>query len=369
MELRRRRIVTVAGARPNFVKIAPIRRELAKRPDCFATRLVHTGQHYDTGLSQVFFDELGIDPPDVTLGVGSSSHAQQTAAIMVGFEPVLLDWRPDLVVVVGDVNSTLACALVAAKMGIAIAHVEAGLRSFDRTMPEEINRVLTDQVADLLFTTERSALENLQREGIPAERVHLVGNVMIDTLLAHRDRARSLAAPARHGVRAGEYVLLTLHRPTNVDEPQAFEQLMTAISRIADDVPVLFPVHPRTRPALARSAQAGALVAASRLRVLDPLGYHEFIGLMDESAAVLTDSGGAQEESTALGVPCLTLRENTERPVTVTDGTNRVVGSDPERIVAAWREIGTAPRPATRPPFWDGCAARRIVDVLAAGLN
>lgn len=369
MELSRRRIVTVAGARPNFMKVAPIQRELAKRSDGFTTRLVHTGQHYDAGLSQVFFDELEIDPPDVTLDVGSRSHAQQTAAIMAGFESVLLEWPTDLVVVVGDVNSTLACALVAAKMGIAVAHVEAGLRSFDRSMPEEINRVLTDHMADFLFATEESALENLQREGVPTERVHFVGNVMIDTLLAHRERVRRLAAPARHGVRRGEYVLLTLHRPNNVDEPQVFERLMAAISRIAEDVPVLFPVHPRTRPSVARSAQAAALVSASRLRLLEPLGYHEFIGLMDESAAVLTDSGGAQEESTALGVPCLTLRENTERPVTVTDGTNRIVGSDPERIVAAWREINNASRPAKRPPLWDGCAARRIVDVFAAGLS
>ena len=241
MELKRWRVVTVAGARPNFMKIAPIQRELAKRSDCFAARLVHTGQHYDVGLSQVFFDELEIDSPDVTLDVGSRSHAQQTAAIMAGFESVLLDWPADLVVVVGDVNSTLACALVAAKMGIAVAHVEAGLRSFDRSMPEEINRVLTDHLADFLFTTERSAHENLHREGIAAERVHFVGNVMIDTLLAHRERARSFAAPARHGVARGQYVLLTLHRPNNVDDPEMFEQLMGAISEIACDVPVLFP--------------------------------------------------------------------------------------------------------------------------------
>ncbi len=365
MRSKRWRIVTVAGARPNFMKIAPIQRELSARSDDFATRLVHTGQHYDAGLSQIFFDELDIDPPDVTLAVGSRSHAQQTAAIMTAFESVLADWPADLVVVVGDVNSTLACALVAAKMGTAVAHVEAGLRSFDRSMPEEINRVVTDHIADFLFATEDSAVENLAREGIPAERVHFVGNVMIDTLLAHRERARRLAAPARHGVRSGEYALLTLHRPSNVDEPQAFERVMQGVSRIAEDVPVLFPVHPRTRPSVTQSPHAVALVAASRLRLLEPLGYLEFIGLMDESAAVLTDSGGAQEESTALGVPCLTLRENTERPVTVTNGTNRIVGSDPERIVAAWRAIDGRPRSATRPPLWDGCAARRIVDVFA----
>jgi UDP-N-acetylglucosamine 2-epimerase (non-hydrolysing) len=366
MTRNRCRIVTVVGARPNFMKAAPIQRELTKRADCFATRLVHTGQHYDAGLSQVFFDELEIAPPDATLDVGSRSHAQQTAAIMAGFETVLLEWPTDLVVVVGDVNSTLACALVAAKMGIPVAHVEAGLRSFDRNMPEEINRVLTDHLADYLFTTESSAVENLRREGIPAERIHQVGNVMIDTLLSHLARARQLEAPARHGVRKGEYALLTLHRPSNVDEPQGFERLMGGIARIAQDVPVLFPVHPRTRPTVTQSTRASALVSASRLRLLEPLGYHEFIGLMDESAAVLTDSGGAQEESTALGVPCLTLRENTERPVTVTDGTNRIVGSDPERIVAAWRDIQRTSRAANRPPLWDGGAARRIVDVFAA---
>jgi UDP-N-acetylglucosamine 2-epimerase (non-hydrolysing) len=362
--------VTVAGARPNFVKIAPIQRELAARGDLFATRLVHTGQHYDAGLSQVFFDELEIAPPAVTLGVGSGSHAQQTAAVMAAFESVLLEWRPDLVLVVGDVNSTLACSLVAAKLGIAIAHVEAGLRSFDRRMPEEINRVLTDQLSDVLFTTEASAHDNLRREGIPDQRVHFVGNVMIDTLLAHRDRARRLAAPARYGVASGDYALLTLHRPTNVDDPQVFEALMSAIAEIARDVTVLFPVHPRTRPSVLQSAHAATLVSESRLRLLEPLGYHEFIGLMDESAAVLTDSGGAQEESTALGIPCLTLRENTERPVTVTDGTNHVVGCDPGAIVAAWRAVNLTaghPRRSTRPPLWDGCAAPRIVDALANG--
>ena len=286
---------------------------------------------------------------------------------MAAFESVLIDWRPDLVLVVGDVNSTLACALVAAKLGIAVAHVEAGLRSFDRSMPEEINRVLTDHLSDWLFTTEHSAHENLRREGIPDERVHFVGNVMIDTLLAHRDRARRLAAPARYGVAKGEYVLLTMHRPTNVDDPKVFEELMGAIAEIACDVTVLFPVHPRTRPSVLQSAHAAALVSRSRLRLLEPLGYHEFIGLMDDSAAVLTDSGGAQEESTALGIPCLTLRENTERPVTVTDGTNHVVGCDPGAIVAAWRQVSGNSRRSTRPPLWDGCAAPRIVDVLANG--
>jgi UDP-N-acetylglucosamine 2-epimerase (non-hydrolysing) len=366
MESRRRRILSVAGARPNFVKIAAIQRELAKRPDRFSTRLVHTGQHYDPALSQVFFEQLEIDPPSVTLEVGSGTHARQTAAIMTGCEAVLADWRPDLVLVVGDVNSTLACALVAAKMNIPIAHVEAGLRSFDRTMPEEINRVLTDQLSDYLFTTEESARVNLLREGASPDRIHFVGNVMIDTLLAFRERARLLEQPKRMGVKPGEYVLLTLHRPSNVDDGGVFERLMSAVSQIAADVPVLFSVHPRTRQSVLQSSYSSALVSAGRLRLLEPLGYLEFIGLMDDSIAVVTDSGGVQEESTALGVPCLTLRETTERPVTVTCGTNRVVGTDAGRIVAGWRDIRTASRVCTRPPLWDGSAARRVVDILAA---
>ena len=364
-----RRVITVAGARPNFMKVAPLQRELTKRRDCFEARLVHTGQHYDAGLSQVFFDELEIAPPAVTLEVGSKSHAQQTAAIMSRFESVLLDWPCDLVIVVGDVNSTVACALVAAKMGVAVAHVEAGLRSFDRSMPEEINRVLTDHLADYLFTTEPSANQNLCREGIPAERIRFVGNVMIDTLLAHRERAGKLGTPAKFGVKSGEYGLLTLHRPSNVDHPETFERLMSAIGRIADDVPLLFPVHPRTRPTLEASPATAALVARKRLHLLDPLGYHEFIGLMAESAVVLTDSGGAQEETTAMGVPCLTLRDTTERPVTVTHGTNRVVGSNPDRILAGWREVSGMRAPHVGPPLWDGRAAVRIADALAAELS
>jgi UDP-N-acetylglucosamine 2-epimerase (non-hydrolysing) len=362
------KIINVVGARPNLMKIAPLMDAYRTAPE-IEPFLVHTGQHYDANMSELFFRQLGIPEPDLNLGVGSASHAVQTAEIMKAFEPVVLERRPDAVLVVGDVNSTIACGLVAVKRGIRLVHVEAGLRSFDREMPEEINRVLTDAISDLLFCTEQSGIDNLRREGISDAKIHLVGNVMIDTLFSHRERARGLAAPARHGVRKGEYALLTLHRPSNVDDPKGFERLMAGISAIAADVPVLFPVHPRTRPAVTRSARATALVSAARLRLLEPLGYHEFIGLMDDSAAVLTDSGGAQEESTALGVPCLTLRENTERPVTVTSGTNRLVGSDPERIVAAWRDIQRAGRAPGRPPLWDGGAARRIVDVFAAAHN
>jgi UDP-N-acetylglucosamine 2-epimerase (non-hydrolysing) len=357
-------ILNIVGARPNFMKVAPIAAELAKNGGRFASTIVHTGQHYDDKLSKVFFDDLAIPRPDVNLDVGSASHAQQTAAIMSAFEPVLQQRRADLVVVVGDVNSTIACALVAVKLGIPVAHVEAGLRSFDRTMPEEVNRVLTDQISELLFTTEASAEANLKREGIAAEKIHFVGNVMIDTLLAHRDRARALAVHQTLGLAGGDYGLLTLHRPSNVDDPEVFERLIGAIGHVAEDVPVIFPVHPRTRPVVLGSATATSLVRRGRLRLLDPLGYLEFIGLMEHARVVLTDSGGIQEETTILGVPCLTLRENTERPVTVTHGTNRVVGTQPESIVAAWNDVrhhGCAPG---KPPLWDGGAARRIVEIL-----
>ena len=358
------RVLLVVGARPNFMKIAPIVRELQASPDVFAWHLVHTGQHYDAAMSSVFFEQLQLPRPDVDLEVGSGSHAQQTAAIMAAFEPVLADWSPDLVLVVGDVNSTLACALVAAKLGTPVAHVEAGLRSFDRSMPEEINRVLTDQLSDLLFVTETSAIDNLAREGVPSLRVHFVGNVMIDTLLAHRDAARQLRVADGLGLTRSGYAVLTLHRPSNVDDPATLERLFTGIARVAGDLPVVFPVHPRSRPALVSSPTVSRLVRESRLRLLDPLGYLEFIGLLDDSACVLTDSGGVQEESTVLRVPCLTLRENTERPVTVTHGTNRVVGIGADSIASAWSDLRAAQLPSSIPPLWDGGAARRIVSVL-----
>jgi UDP-N-acetylglucosamine 2-epimerase (non-hydrolysing) len=358
------RILLVVGARPNFMKIAPIVRELGRFPGIFASTLVHTGQHYDAAMSEVFFDELGLPRPDVDLGVGSGSHAQQTAAIMAAFEPIVLERAPDLVLVVGDVNSTIACALVAVKLGVRVAHVEAGLRSFDRGMPEEINRVLTDQISDLLFITEASAEANLIREGIAPDRIHFSGNVMIDTLLAHSAEARRRAVPAKYGVAPKSYGVLTLHRPSNVDQGGSFERLMEPISQIAVDLPILFPVHPRTRPALEGSPAAARLIAAGRLRLLEPLGYLDFLGLMADSALVLTDSGGIQEETTVLGVRCLTLRETTERPVTITDGTNTLVGTDPAKILAAWRSPRGASEPARRPPHWDGKAAERIVEVL-----
>jgi UDP-N-acetylglucosamine 2-epimerase (non-hydrolysing) len=359
-----RRIASIAGARPNFMKIAPIIAALRRRPASFESVLVHTGQHYDEKLSQVFFDELGIPRPDINLNVGSGSHAQQTAAVMAAVEPVLLEQRIDLLLVVGDVNSTIACALVAAKLGIPVAHVEAGLRSFDRRMPEEINRILTDQISDWLFTTEESALENLRREGVHPSKVHFVGNVMIDTLLAHRDRARTTAAHALIGVTPGGYALMTLHRPSNVDDTIAFERLMQGLGTVGRDVPIVFPVHPRTQPTVTRSSTAAAMVASGRLRLVEPLGYLDFVGLMERARVVLTDSGGIQEETTILGVPCLTLRENTERPVTITHGTNRLVGTDPAAIAAAWQQVKAGQVAPAVPPLWDGHAAERIAGVL-----
>jgi len=351
------------------MKIAPLVAALRRRPAAFESVLVHTGQHYDEKLSQVFFDELGIPRPDINLNVGSGSHAQQTAAIMAAVEPVLIEQRIDLVLVVGDVNSTIACALVATKLGIPVAHVEAGLRSFDRRMPEEINRVLTDQISDLLFTTEESALDNLRREGVDPSKVHFVGNVMIDTLLAHRERARSSTAHRDIGVTPGEYALMTLHRPSNVDDTAAFERLMLGIDHVARQIPVIFPVHPRTRPVVTKSPTAAAMVAAGRLRLIDPQGYLDFIGLLEGARVVLTDSGGIQEETTILGVPCLTLRENTERPVTVTQGTNQLVGSDPHKIAAAWARVRESAAVHTAPPLWDGGAAERIAGVLSKFWN
>jgi UDP-N-acetylglucosamine 2-epimerase (non-hydrolysing) len=357
-------ILHVAGARPNFMKIAPILAACAGRPGLHST-LVHTGQHYDEAMSQLFFEQLAIPRPDVNLEVGSGSHAQQTAAVLQRFEPVLLARRPDLVLVVGDVNSTLACSLAAVKLGIPVAHVEAGLRSFDRSMPEEINRVLTDAVADLLFVTEASGVANLRREGIDPARIHLVGNVMIDTLLAHRDAAARSDAVERLGLRASSYAVLTLHRPANVDAPAALRGILAPLAELAQTMPVVFPVHPRTRAALV--GHAALLSAGHGIRLVDPLGYLDFVKLMGDARLVLTDSGGIQEETTILGVACVTIRENTERPVTVTHGTNRLAGTTSERIRRTIESTLSADqRVLPPPPLWDGQAATRIADVLEA---
>ncbi|SIO55413.1 UDP-N-acetylglucosamine 2-epimerase (non-hydrolysing) [Singulisphaera sp. GP187] len=355
------KVCSVVGARPNFMKMTPIVHELARRG--VEQFLVHTGQHYDARMSDVFFDELNLPKPDVFLGVGSDSHAKQTAAIMVAFEATCLEFRPDLVIVSGDVNSTLAAAIVAAKLMIPLAHVEAGLRSFDRAMPEEVNRVLTDRVSDLLFASEESGVTHLRNEGVPEARIHLVGNCMVDSLFKHVDVAVSRSPWNEFGLEPGSYALVTLHRPSNVDEIEALRTLMATINRVAEHLPVLFPVHPRTRARLAQEA----IATTPGVRLTDPLPYLTFLGLMAKAKCVLTDSGGIQEETTALGVPCLTLRENTERPATITCGTNRLVGNDPAQIEAGVAEIRAGHWPTgSRPPFWDGHAAVRVVDVLDA---
>jgi UDP-N-acetylglucosamine 2-epimerase (non-hydrolysing) len=357
-------LTCVVGARPNFMKIAPILSAAARRPDVRCS-LLHTGQHYDEKMSTLFFTELGLPQPDVYLGIGSGSHAVQTARVMIAFDETLDQQPTDVVLVVGDVNSTLACALVASKRGIRVAHVEAGLRSGDRAMPEEINRILTDQISDYLFTTERTAEDHLRAEGIPASRIHFVGNVMIDTLLAHRERARQSDILARLDLRPREYAVCTLHRPSNVDTPEAAENTVCALERLAQRLPVVLPMHPRTRAKMAQFGLAPRIGEDRQVRVIEPVGYLEFLGLMDQARLVFTDSGGIQEETTALGVPCLTFRNNTERPITVTEGTNRLVGTDPDAVAAALDDLLAGKSLAGRiPELWDGKAAERILAVL-----
>jgi UDP-N-acetylglucosamine 2-epimerase (non-hydrolysing) len=355
----RRRLSLVAGARPNFMKLAPVLRVLRER-GAFEVELVHTGQHYDEAMSDAFFADLGMPSPDAFLGVGSGTHAEQTARIMVAFEAHVARRRPDMVIVFGDVNSTLGCSVVAAKGGVRVAHVEAGLRSGDRSMPEEINRIVTDALAELCFTTSDDADANLRREGHRPEEIHLVGNTMIDTLEEHRERVTDRAPLSALGVPAGEYIVVTLHRPSNVDDIGRLEKILGALASLP--LPVVFPIHPRTLAAAQRGGQRELL---DRLVVIPPTGYLDFLRLQTHARLVLTDSGGVQEESTVLGVRCLTLRDNTERPITISHGTNRLIGSDPDRIgpeVSAALAAGPAPR--RRPPLWDGRASDRIADVL-----
>lgn len=358
------KLLNICGARPNFMKIAPLMRAYREHGGLEAV-LVHTGQHYDANMSDLFFRQLGIPEPDLNLGVGSGSHASQTAEIMRRFEPVLLEQRPDWIVVVGDVNSTIACALVATKLGVRVAHVEAGLRSFDRGMPEEVNRVLTDAISDLLFVTEPSGVENLRREGVDAGKIHFVGNVMIDTLRSNRDKAEQSDVLERLDLAAQGYNVVTLHRPSNVDDPGIFGGILDALEAIQQDLPVVFPMHPRTLANLERLGLGARVDGLKGLRIVEPLGYLDFLKLTANAAVVLTDSGGIQEETTILGVWCLTIRENTERPVTLTQGTNRLVGTDPQRIVAAYRERrGAGHPPASVPEKWDGQAAVRIAETF-----
>ncbi len=354
------KILHVVGARPNFMKVAPILAQLRRR-EGVRQILVHTGQHYDAKMSDVFFQDLGMPDPDVHLGVGSGSHAQQTAKVMVEIEPVLLREKPDVVVVAGDVNSTIAVALVAAKIGVPIAHVEAGLRSRDWTMPEEINRVLTDRLSDLLFTPSPDGDENLRAEGIDMSRVHFVGNVMIDSLAAALPRARESRIHERLELTRRHYALATLHRPANVDDPAALSRLLSALAEVAAQLPLVFPIHPRTR------ARLPAGFEARGLKLVEPLGYLDFLALIADARLVMTDSGGIQEETTALGVPCLTLRDNTERPVTVEVGTNQLVGTDPAKAVAAARQVLAGHGKQGRiPELWDGRAAVRIAEILVS---
>jgi UDP-N-acetylglucosamine 2-epimerase (non-hydrolysing) len=358
-------VMLVAGARPNFMKVAPLLQELRKYPKVFLPRLIHTGQHYDADMSDVFFQELGLPQPDRFLGVGSGSHAEQTAKIMVAFEQVCLEERPDLVVVVGDVNSTMACALTAKKLCIPVAHVEAGLRSRDWTMPEEINRVVTDTISDLLFTPSRDADENLLREGISPERIHLVGNVMIDCLLTQLPKTEARDTLRRFGVEAGRYATLTLHRPSNVDDPEVFGGIVDVLLELARELPIIWPVHPRSRKMLGQLGLAHRVEGDRGLRLTEPLGYLDMLALNRRARLILTDSGGLQEEATVLGVPCITLRQNTERPVTVETRANQVVGNHPDRIrTAVWSVLNSNSHKIGIPEFWDGKTAGRVIDVL-----
>lgn len=378
------KIVSVVGARPNFMKIAPIIEQLKIKNKNLKAELkhvlVHTGQHYDEEMSKSFFEDLNLPKPDINLGVGSASHAVQTAKIMIEFEKVCLRERPDLIIVVGDVNSTIACALVASKLGIKIAHIEAGLRSFDRAMPEEINRVLTDAISDYLFTTCEDANENLRKEGIPEEKIYFVGNVMIDTLLRYKERAKKSNILEKLGLnkdlQVRSYALLTLHRPSNVDNRETFINILKALKNVSKKIPIIFPAHPRTQRQIKSfglekyfnfvNIESNSCVnIENSINLLDPLSYLDFLNLMANAKFVLTDSGGIQEETTILNIPCLTLRENTERPVTLKEGTNTIVGSNPEKIISKSMDILNGKKKIGRiPKLWDGKAAERIINIL-----
>lgn len=359
------RLVHIVGARPNFMKVAPVFQALTYYP-AVSQQIVHTGQHYDANMSDIFFRQLGLPRPDINLGVGSGSHAVQTAQVMMKFEAAIGEHRPELVLVYGDVNSTVAVALVCAKLGITVGHVEAGLRSFDRTMPEEINRLLTDQIADLLFTPSTDGDENLKREGVDPTKIHFVGNVMIDTLIRLRPQAEALWPDLQERWGLGQFGLVTLHRPGNVDDPFMLTNILTALNELGQQLPLLFPIHPRTRQRIA-SHQLQSLT--TNLLLTEPIGYLEFLALQQKATLIITDSGGIQEESTFLGTPCLTVRQNTERPVTVTVGTNRLVGLDMNRLLAEARHILAGQvKVGHIPPLWDGRAGERIAEIVVATL-
>ena len=364
------RVILVAGARPNFMKVAPLMRALSRKPESFEAILVHTGQHYDFDMSDVFFRDLDMPRPRSCLNVGPGTHAAQTAKIMIAFEEVMLAEKPDLVVVVGDVNSTLACALVSAKLGVMVAHVEAGLRSFDRGMPEEINRVVTDAISDLHFVSEPSGMRNLRRAGVPKGRAFLVGNLMIDTLVASMPKIEKCTARQDLGLAEGPYAVVTLHRPANVDSRDSLEKILLLLGQVADRIPIVYPLHPRTRQRIRDCGLETAFSGLRGLRMVPPMGYVDFMALVQRSALVITDSGGIQEETTALHVPCLTMRENTERPVTVTQGTNRLVGTDEKALLSGVAEVLAGRwKQGKIPRYWDGRASERVVAILTATLE
>lgn len=360
------KIFLVAGARPNFMKIAPIARAF-NGSGLIKYKIIHTGQHYDRNMSDVFFKELGIGQPDYHLGAGGGTHAHQTAKIMVRFEEICEKDRPDLVMVVGDVNSTLACSIVAKKLHIKVAHVEAGLRSFDRRMPEEINRMVTDAIADMFFITEEQGMENLLKEGKPKEALHFVGHVMIDNLYYQLKKLGRMDTSTfksdRFKIENRVYGVLTLHRPSNVDEKSTFKSIIETLCEISETLPLIFPIHPRTR----KNMEMFGIIPGERIVLVEPLSYMEFLNLWKDAKVVITDSGGLQEETTALGIPCMTLRENTERPITVTQGTNELMGSSPKKILTAYQKIvNNQWKAGKKPNFWDGEAAHRITKILLA---
>jgi UDP-N-acetylglucosamine 2-epimerase (non-hydrolysing) len=365
----KKRVVIVAGARPNFMKVAPLIYEFNKYKSRFEVLFVHTGHHYDFEMSEIFFQDLKIPKPDIYLNIGSASHAVQTAKIMMAFERVALKEKPNLVIVVGDVNSTLACALVASKLSVKAAHVEAGLRSFDRTMPEEINRTITDSLSDYLFVSEKSGMENLKREGVNSDKVRFVGNVMIDTLSANLPVINRSDVLNEYGLTKREYCVMTLHRPSNVDSPATLSELLDVLGAVSERIKIIYPIHPRTKKMMKKHNFTNKFKKLNNFLVVDPLGYIDFIKLTKESKFVITDSGGIQEESTFLGVPCLTMRANTERPVTVEDGTNYLVGRNKTKVLRCVEDIlNSKSKKGSVPELWDGKAAKRIVKILSMSL-
>ena len=363
-------VISVVGARPNFMKVAPLHKEFKKYSDSIRHIIVHTGQHYDEAMSKVFFEDLELPQPDFYLGVGSGTHAEQTAKIMVEFEKVLQRQRADLVVVVGDVNSTVSCSLVSAKMGIPVAHVEAGLRSFDRSMPEEINRLLTDAIARDLFVSEPSGVSNLNREGVDKKRIFLVGNIMIDSLITYRKKAQQSGILKKLGLAARSFILVTLHRPSNVDTKEGLEGILSLFENVAKRTTIVFPIHPRTKKMLGQFGLDNRAALIRGLKLIEPLGYIDFLGVMDQAQLVVTDSGGIQEETTYLGIPCLTMRENTERPITVELGTNQLTGSDISVVQRKCLELlGGKAKNGRIPELWDGKTAERIANIIHQQLS